>query len=63
MPSWQIYLRDTRVFADPRHSIEVKEWAAVAMYLQSFPGAGGSALPDVPEKYRRPQVPATALKP
>lgn len=55
-------LRDTRVFADPRHSIEVKEWSAVAMYLQSFPGAGGSALPDVPEKYRRPQVPATAVE-
>jgi len=53
-------LLQTRVFADSRRSIEMKEWSAVALYLQSLPRAGEGELPVVPEKYRRPSTPAAA---
>ncbi len=33
---------------------ELKEWLALAMYLESFPVDGNSGLPQVPDRYRSP---------
>jgi 5'-nucleotidase/UDP-sugar diphosphatase len=54
-------LLQTRVFADSRRSVEMKEWSAVALYLQSLPLAGAGELPVVPEKYRTPSIPAASV--
>ncbi len=47
-------IREARVDADPaRPGIqELKEWIALAEYLQSFPDRNGNGIPDVPDRYR-----------
>lgn len=34
---------------------ELKEWAALAMYMKSFPDEDGNGIPDVPTRYRQPE--------
>lgn len=48
-------LSTTRVFVDSAKGIELKEWLALAMYLQSFP-SGAGVLPEIPEEYRKSQA-------
>jgi len=48
-------LSSTRVFTDNTKILELKEWLAVAMYLQSFP-SGPQGIPEIPEEYRNPQA-------
>ncbi|OGP81774.1 MAG: hypothetical protein A2Z08_10440 [Deltaproteobacteria bacterium RBG_16_54_11] len=54
-------IQTTRVFADAKKSLELKEWLAVAMYVQSFP-LGDKGLAEVPLKYSLPQTNITKLK-
>jgi len=50
-------IREARIDANPgRPGIqELKEWAALAEYLQSFPDRNGNGVPDVPDRYRGPE--------
>ena len=34
---------------------EIKEWAAVAAYMRSFPDTDGNGVPDIPARYRTPE--------
>jgi 5'-nucleotidase/UDP-sugar diphosphatase len=34
---------------------EIKEWAALADYLKSFPDTDGNGIPDIPARYRQPE--------
>ncbi len=34
---------------------EIKEWAALAAYLKSFPDTDGNGIPDIPARYRQPE--------
>ena len=50
-------MKDARIDADPlRPGIqELKEWVALATYMKSFPDTDGNGVPNIPEKYRRPE--------
>lgn len=54
-------IKTTRVFTDTDKPFELKEWFAIAMYLQYLP-AGDSGLPEIPAKYRQPQENVLVLK-
>lgn len=45
----------TRVFINKDNPEELKEWLALAMYLQSMPDLDGDGLPDIEERYRLPR--------
>jgi len=32
---------------------EIKEWVALAAYLQSFPDSDGNGIPEIPVRYRQ----------
>ncbi len=34
---------------------EIKEWAALAAYLKSFPDSDGNGIPEIPARYRQPE--------
>ncbi len=34
---------------------ELKEWIALATYMNSFPDTDGNGIPDIPDRYRRPE--------
>lgn len=34
---------------------EIKEWVALSDYFRSFPDLNGNGVPDMPDRYRRPQ--------
>lgn len=40
---------------------DLKEWVALALYLQSLPDRDGNGIPDIPERYRGPEGRSTAL--
>ncbi len=44
---------ETQVILDPATGNEIKEWAALAQYLRSFPPSEG--VPQVPAQYRQPE--------
>lgn len=48
---------DSALDADPARSgvQEIKEWSALADALRAFPDANGNGVPDIPERYRRPE--------
>ncbi|MHB8910945.1 MAG: 5'-nucleotidase, partial [Syntrophales bacterium] len=50
-------MRQTIIDADPQTpgTQEIKEWAALAAYLKSFPDADGNGIPDIPARYRQPE--------
>ncbi|MBE0555971.1 MAG: 5'-nucleotidase C-terminal domain-containing protein, partial [Proteobacteria bacterium] len=58
--------REGRTIADPKQGIidagaltpgvrEIKEWVALAAYLQSFPDSDGNRIPEIPSRYRQPE--------
>lgn len=53
-------MRETVVYTNKKHSIELKEWLAIAMYLQSFP-VGSRGLPEVSSEYRKPKARVAVL--
>jgi 2',3'-cyclic-nucleotide 2'-phosphodiesterase (5'-nucleotidase family) len=50
-------MRQTIIDADPSTpgNQEIKEWAALAAYLKSFPDTDGNGIPDIPARYRQPE--------
>ena len=47
---------DLIVTGSPQHAGgEIKEWMALADYLQTFPVSGSPAMPVIPERYRSVQ--------
>jgi hypothetical protein len=34
---------------------ELKEWAALAAYMKTFPDKDGNGIPNIPDQYRRPE--------
>jgi 2',3'-cyclic-nucleotide 2'-phosphodiesterase (5'-nucleotidase family) len=56
-----IDMRATIVYTDKKESIEMKEWLAIALYLQSFP-VGPSGLPEVPAEYLIPKAMVTVVE-
>ena len=50
-------LRDAIVPAGPSNPAvrEIKEWAALAAYLRSFPDTDKNGLPEIPARYRAPE--------
>lgn len=51
-----------RVIFDKNKGVELKEWLAVAMYLQSFPKNSRDKLPVIEQKYRESEKKITILK-
>lgn len=52
----------TRVLLDPQTGTELKEWCALALYLQSFAPKAKGGLPVIPERYRKPQDPIREIR-
>ena len=50
-------MRQTIIDSDPSTpgNQEIKEWAALAAYLKSFPDTDGNGIPDIPARYRQPE--------
>ncbi|MFH1080620.1 MAG: bifunctional UDP-sugar hydrolase/5'-nucleotidase [Pseudomonadota bacterium] len=50
-------VKDARIDADPlKPGIqELKEWAALAVYMKSFPDTDGNGVPNIPREYREPE--------
>jgi 2',3'-cyclic-nucleotide 2'-phosphodiesterase (5'-nucleotidase family) len=50
-------IKDARIDADPlKPGIqELKEWAALATYMKSFPDTDGNGVPNIPDQYREPE--------
>jgi len=55
-------IKDARIDADPlKPGIqELKEWIALATYMQSFTDTDGNGVPNIPDRYRRPEGRITA---
>lgn len=55
-------INNARIDADPALPgiQELKEWVALATYMKSFPDTDGNGVPNIPDKYRRPEGRITA---